>query len=81
MTRAQQKKFARQLSKTIAEEVCDLIENRTIPEDWDGHELRCLLAEMHEASARMSCIRAEPRCGRAKAYRRTRHQKGFPPCI
>lgn len=69
MTRSQQKNFVRDLSRTISEHICAAIDAGKVPEEWDGHELRCWLAEQHAESAAMTCIRNSPRQKRARAYR------------
>ena len=69
MTREDQKKFVRELSLVVVEEICVLIERGKIPEGWDGHELRCLLSERHADSATMTVIMGEPRRRRARGYR------------
>ena len=45
MTRTEQRKFVRSLAITIAEKVVSKIESGRIPEEWDGFELRQLLAD------------------------------------
>ena len=71
MTKKQQMNFVRELTENIASEVVATIRSGKVPDDWDGHELRCLLAEKFEASARMSQIKDEPRSKRAREYRNT----------
>lgn len=44
-------------------EITTLIEKGRVPEEWDGHELRMLLAEKFEASARMSRCHPKNRGG------------------
>ena len=63
------KTFLRELSANIGEELCTLVDDGKIPDAWDGHELRCLLAERFEQSGAMSVIRSNKRCKRAKDYR------------
>ena len=69
MTRREQIAFVRGLSLSIAENVAANILAGKIPNTWDGHEFRALLSELHDASARMSQIRREPRRSRARAFR------------
>ena len=71
MTRTQQKKFVKELATRVANEIREQILSGKIPEEWDGHELRCLLADRFNASADMSVIKAEPRQRRARNYRNT----------
>jgi len=54
MTRDEQKEFVRELSAAIADDICAKIGAGKIPEFWDGHELRHLLAHRHAQSASMS---------------------------
>ncbi len=71
MTRRDQKKFVRDLSKSIATSISEQIDRDQIPENWDGHELRCLLAYRHEESAKMTSIRKDPRSKRARDFKNT----------
>ncbi len=71
MTEAQQKRFVRSLSKEIADTICRSIDQGAIPQEWDGHELRSLLASRHGESAVMSVIKKEPRSRRAREFRNT----------
>lgn len=69
MNRDQQQDFVHQLSSGIARDICEQIKAGKIPEGWDGHELRALLADRHEQSARMSLVKR--RRARARDYRNT----------
>jgi hypothetical protein len=69
MNRKQQAKFVRELSKSVADEIIAQLKKTPETEAWDGHELRVLLAERHQSSAYMSCIKDEPRSKRAMNYR------------
>jgi len=60
--------FVNRLCMSIALEIGEAIEEGKIPEDWDEHELRVLIADAAEASASVSEIRKEPRCKRARAF-------------
>lgn len=71
MTRTQQVKFVRDLSKSIADSIIKQINTGKIPENWDGHELRVLLEEHHSQSAGMSAIRRDGRSKLAMSYRNT----------
>jgi hypothetical protein len=71
MTTVKQKRFVRSLSKEIADTICRSIDQGAIPQDWDGHELRALLASRHGESAAMSVIKQEPRSRRAREFRNT----------
>ena len=44
MTRKQQKAFVRELVRNVSREVIGQIDSGKLPEQWDGHELRELLA-------------------------------------
>jgi hypothetical protein len=71
MTKAQQKKFVRGMSATIAADVCKQIAEGKIPENWDGHELRALLHYRHGLSAKMSDPMSDKRTRRARDFRNT----------
>lgn len=47
MKRTEQKKFVRDLSRNIANEICAKLDAEKLPERWGGGELRCLLADWH----------------------------------
>ena len=69
MTRGEQKAFIDDLSNSIARKLINAIDTGHIPEEWDGHEIRCALEEMHRLSASMSLIKKYPRGKRAKDYK------------
>ncbi len=71
MTRRDQKKFIRDLSASVVKSISEQIDRGQIPEGWDDHELRCLLAYRHGLSADMTSIRKEPRGRRARAFKNT----------
>ncbi len=54
MKATDQKKFVRELSGRVAKDICQQIADGKIPDNWDGHELRRLLADRHKASAAIS---------------------------
>lgn len=54
MTKNEKKRFVKDLSATIAKDICEQIKSGKIPDNWDGHELRFLLAYRYEESAKMS---------------------------
>ena len=69
MTRAEQIRFVRELSSNICEDIKKTILSGSIPETWDGHELRVWLSDRHAESAALSRIKQEPKSQRARAYR------------
>jgi hypothetical protein len=46
----QKEQFVRELARGIVEGIVDDINHYKIPENWDGVELRCLLAERFNRS-------------------------------
>lgn len=72
MTIHEQKHFVRQLSHNIAEEIMAKIDKGLIPPEWNGHELRCLLADKHEESAGATLVRRNPRSKLARQYKNTK---------
>lgn len=48
MTRAEQETFVRELSDSVINAICAKIGDG-IPAEWDGHELRRLIADKFEA--------------------------------
>lgn len=71
MTKKGQKKFVRELSKNIADSIVKQINDGKIPDRWDGHELRILLANRHQASASMSKHSQNPRSKAAREFKNT----------
>lgn len=69
MTQDAQISLVNQLCVGLALDIGTLIDDGKIPADWDGHELRALIAEKAIANASISAIRREPRSARANAYR------------
>lgn len=68
-TRRGKKRFIKSWLNSVRETIYQHIENGNIPDDWDGHELRALVADMFEHDARISLIRSEPRNKRARSFR------------
>lgn len=71
MNKLQKIKFVRDLSKSATDAIVDQIKDGKIPDNWDGHELRALLGELHAQSAGMSTICRDGRSKRSMAYRNT----------
>lgn len=69
MNKTEKINFIQRITCSIATELIDKVESGAIPEDWDGHELRQLLADKfaHETSS----LLREPRSKRMKDYRNT----------
>lgn len=61
--------FVRGLIQNITNDVLAYISEGKAPEEWDGHELRCLVADLAEDSAKISRVRRDKRDPRSKAYR------------
>jgi len=58
--------IARELSASLGEQVARLIELGAFPEDWDGHEVRCLLAQ--EFAREVSDLMTRERARRARRW-------------
>jgi hypothetical protein len=71
MSKFEQTKFVTDLSGVISRQIIQSINDGKIPEDWDGYELRCLLADKHEQSAKMTTVRRNPRSRAARDYKNT----------
>ena len=69
MIRREQRRFVKELTKTITDEILAIIHRGGIPDTWDGHEIRCLMADRYEASATMTIVRRNPRGARAREYK------------
>ena len=63
MNREEQMELVSDLTTRIRDEVQGLITQGRIPAEWDGHQLRMLLAEKFEQSAKMSRCHPENRGG------------------
>ena len=64
-----QKQFVADLANSIVRDLRQKIDEGKVPDDWDGHELRVLLADAFENSASMSLLRQYPRRKRKQEYR------------
>lgn len=71
MTRSEQVAFVTSLSRTVVERIIGAIQRGDVPAEWDGHELRALLAHCHDESAAMSYIVSNKRCRRWRDFRNT----------
>ena len=69
MTKENQKALVADFANSIVEEFNQKIGQ--VPENWDGHELRCWLADTAFDAARPTIIRRSPRSKRAKDYKIT----------
>lgn len=67
MSKAEKVKIIRELSSRIAERLCEKVDQ--MPEEWDGHELRVLLADAFTSDAQCSLIKREPRSKRSRDYK------------
>jgi len=67
-TRRGKRFFVRSISRAIADEVCRHIVDGKIPTAWDGHELRVMLAKLHEQSAATSILVRDPTGTRARNF-------------
>ncbi len=59
MTKHEKKRFVRDLARAVERQIIDDIATNKVPEDWDGHDLRQLLADRfaHEAGRPMDRAR------------------------
>lgn len=71
MNKKTQIHFVKELSNNILARIVQQIRDGKTPENWDGHELRALVALGFEQSAAMSLVRTEPRSKRARDYKNT----------
>ena len=69
MTKDEKILFIAKLTGSICNELAAKIRDGRIPEEWDGHELRELLAE--KFAAETSSVLKNKRSARYKAYRNT----------
>lgn len=68
MTKTDQKRIVREFTTCIRDEVFAHIKAGRIPKEWDGHELRSLVAHKCDQSAARTAIHKERRSRRAKAF-------------
>jgi hypothetical protein len=68
MTKIQQVNFVLDLCHAVRKDVVAQIDDGKIPEEWDGHELRRLLADRFEDAAQMSRPMADKRGKRYRDY-------------
>ena len=69
MSKKEQIKIVRELCNNMRDCLIGQIKTNAIPDNWDGHELRTLLADNFKQAASIGVIRREPRWKRAKAYK------------
>lgn len=67
MDKNQKITFIQNLTASIASELIDKVNSGVIPEHWDGHELRQLLADKFERE--VSSLFREKRSARVRRYR------------
>lgn len=72
MTRIEQVNFVLALCQAVRKDVVAQIDDGKIPEGWDGHELRRLLADRFEDSAQMSRPMRDKRGKRYREYANTK---------
>ncbi len=70
MNRNEQEIFIRNLTSAIANELIEKIHSGSIPEQWDGAELREILAEKFTHETRSDLL-SKPRGRRWKDYQNT----------
>ena len=68
MTKTDQKRIVRELTTYIRYEVQAQIQAGKIPKEWDGNELRSLVAHKCGSSAASTKIHQERRSRRAKDF-------------
>jgi hypothetical protein len=71
MNRSDQISLVNELCMRMALDIATKIDSGEVPEQWDGHELRCLIADKAASNAEISTVRKNPRDARAKAYKNT----------
>lgn len=68
MNRNEQEIFIRNLTSSIVNELIDKVQSGVIPDNWDGVELREILAEKFQHETRSDLL-SKPRGKRWKDYR------------
>lgn len=58
MNKREKKRFVRELTKAVADDIISKIEAGKVPDEWDGIELRELLADKFKESARTDLLRS-----------------------
>ncbi len=69
MNRDEQVTLVNELCMRMALDIATKIDAGEVPKEWDGHELRCLVADKANANASRSEILTHKRGLRARAYR------------
>ena len=69
MNKSDQISFVNELCMRMALDIATKIDAGAVPEEWDGHELRCLVADKANANASRSEILTHKRGTRARSYR------------
>lgn len=73
MTTTDQQEFVNNLTESVRKEIVAHIRDGKIPAEWDGHELRALLAEKFTSEAALSLSRNGSLCKRQRRYRQFRN--------
>ena len=68
MTKTDQKRIVREFTTSIRDEVLAQIRAGKIPKEWDGNELRSLVAHKCDSNAARTKIHQERRSRRAKDF-------------
>lgn len=63
--------FVTKICQAIKNDINAAVMNGSVPEERDGHELHCLIANKANSAASISAIRKQPRSARAKDYKNT----------
>ena len=71
MTKEEQIAFVRELADAVTVSIVTNIANGKVPETWDGHELRQLLADRFAQSAGISDSMKNKRRARRRDYENT----------
>jgi hypothetical protein len=71
MWKSEKKRFVHLACRSMAQDICKHIDEGRVPDEWDGHELRCLIAHRAEQWAAPTKIMRNPKCERAKEFHNT----------
>ena len=71
MSKREQKKFVRDRSASVVKSINEQIAKGLIPENWDGHELRSLLAYRHGLSGNIGNVMSNKRGARYREFQNT----------
>ena len=77
MTREQHKTFVYELINSVKADIIEAIDQKKLPDEWDGHELRRYIADRFDQCVFGSTAMRDKRSRRYKNYQKTVLTRGL----